>query len=132
MKNLLLYFLIILTSTVFGQTSFNDCAAICINDVVLVNDYSPRGQCTLKLDATGRLTVNTVNLSDNAIIPQKTISFKIAIRDAKTNTVWSFSEKTFTNLNVEKVLAKCKEADHIIILTTDQTFALPHNEILVQ
>ena len=56
----------------------------------------------------------------------------MAIEDAATKTLWLFSEETFKKIPVEKILAKCKKGDVIRLLTVDNTYALPHNEILVK
>ncbi len=131
-KLLFLIALCFATTTLFGQTAFNDCAAICLDKVALVNDYSPRGACEIELTAKGILTAYTVELSETAITPKKHIEFKIAIEDAATKTLWLFSEKTYKKIPVEEVLAKCKKGDVIRLLTIDNTYALPHNEILVK
>ncbi len=116
----------------FSQDAFNDCAAICLNKIALVKDYSPSSTCEIELEAKGTLTAYTVELSATAITPKKAIGFKIAIEDAATKTLWLFSEKTFKKIAVEDVLAKCKKGDIIRLVTVDNAFALPHNEILVK
>ena len=131
-KVLFIAALIFSTTPLFSQEAFNDCAAICLNKVALVKDYSPSGTCEIELEAKGILTAYTVELSETAITPKKAIRFKIAIEDATTNTLWLFSEKTFKKIPVEKILAKCKKGDVIRLLTVDNSFALPHNEILVK
>jgi len=124
--------LVFSTTTLFGQAAFNDCAAICLDKVALVKDYSPNSTCEIDQAATGTLTAYTVDLSETSITPKKLIGFKIAIEDAATKTLWLFSKKTFKKIAVEKVLAKCKKGDIIRLLTVDNSFALPHNEILVK
>ena len=131
-KGLLIIAFLLVTTTVFGQAAFNDCAAICLDRVALVKDYSPNSTCEIELSATGILTAYTVALSEQAITPKKAIGFKIAIEDATTKTLWLFSEKTFKKILVEEVLAKCKKGDIIRLITVDNAFALPHNEILVK
>ena len=131
-KVLFIAALIFSTTPLFSQEAFNDCAAICLDKVALVKDYSPRGTCEIELEAKGMLTAYTVELSETAITPKKAIGFKIAIEDATTKTLWLFSEQTFKTIPVEKVLAKCKKGDVIRLITVDNTFALPHNEILVK
>lgn len=120
------------TTTLLGQDTFNDCAAICLDKVALVNDYSPRGTCEIELTAKGTLTTHTVELSETAITPKESIGFKIAIEDSATKTLWLFSEKTYKKIAVEEVLAKCKKGDIIRLITVNNAFALPHNEILVK
>ena len=131
-KVLFLIALCFATTPLFSQAAFNDCAAICLDKVALVDDYSPRGACEIELTAKGILTAYTVELSETAITPKKNIKFKIAIEDAATKTLWLFSDKTYKEIPVETVLAKCKKGDVIRLLTVDNTYALPHNEILVK
>ncbi|MFK7932673.1 MAG: hypothetical protein AB8G22_04135 [Saprospiraceae bacterium] len=132
MKNLIICCLLFISASLFGQNAFNDCAAICLDKVALVKDYSPRSSCAIEQDATGKLAVYTVNISEKAITPKRNIDFKIAIRDAATKTIWMYSERTFETIAVEDILAKCKKDDHILLMTVDRSFALPHNEILVK
>jgi len=131
-KVLYIIALVFSTTVLWGQDAFNDCAAICLDKVALVKDYSPSGTCEVELTAKGILTAYTVDLSETAITPKKQIEFKIAIEDGNTKTLWLFSKKTFKKIQIEKVLAKCKKGDTIRLLTVDNSFALPHNEILVK
>ena len=116
----------------FGQTRFTNCAAAFLDNKMVVNDYSPTGHCEIKQNAAGELTVQTANLSPDNSIPTGKIGFKIAIRDGNTKTLISFSDKTFQQLDIKTVLAKCKPGDAIVLLTTNDEYALPHNEILVK
>ena len=131
-KGLLIIAFLLITTTVFSQDAFKDCAAICLDKVALVKDYSPNGTCEIEQNAKGILTAYTVHLSETAITPKQAINFKIAIEDAVTKTLWLFSEKTFQQIDVEKVLTRCKRGDVIRLITVDNAFALPHNEILVK
>lgn len=56
----------------------------------------------------------------------------VAIRDKNTHTMVMYSNKTYKELDIRKVLSKCNVGDHIVLLTTDHQYALPHNEILVE
>jgi len=132
MKNLIIFCLLFASTSLFGQNAFNDCAAICLDKVALVKDYSPRGTCEIRQKATGKLSVYTVNLSEKSIEPKRNIGFKVAIKDAATKTLWMYSERTFETVAVEDILARCNSGDHIILMTVDRSFALPHNEILVK
>ena len=132
MKNVIICCCLIFTTSLFSQKAYSDCAAICLNKVALVKDYSPSGICEVSLDGKGVLSVFTVALSERAISPQKPILFKIAIRDAETQTIWIYAEKTFETIDMEEILANCQKGDHILVMTVDQTYALPHNEILVK
>lgn len=132
MKKLFFFYFCLMTTALIGQESFNDCAAICLNKKAIVTDYSPRGICEMELDASGKLAVYTVELTETAITPKQYIGFKIAVRDVATKTIWLFSEETYQEIEVEKVLKQCKKGDTILLLTVDKAFALPHNEILVK
>ena len=114
-----------------AQESFTNCAAAFLDGKIVVDDYSPTGKCSLAADTKGELTVCTADLSPTSSIPVDKIKFRIAIRDGNTKTLWMYSGDTFTKVNIRKVLDKCKKGDHIVLLTTDNEYALPHNEILI-
>jgi hypothetical protein len=44
----------------------------------------------------------------------------------------SYSNKTYQEVDIKPLLAKCKPGDAIVLLTLDDRYALPHNEILVK
>ncbi len=119
-------------SSSFGQERFTNCAAAFLDGKIVVNEYSPTGHCEMLKSATGELTVQTADLSPEHCIPTGKIGFKIAIRDGNTKTLISFSDKTYKQLDIKPVLAKCKPGDSIVLLTTDDEFALPHSEILIK
>ncbi len=97
---------------------------------MVVDHYTDAGKCQLPATATGQLTVNTVNLSPTTSIPVNPIPFKIAIRDKATKTLTMYSDAVFRQVAVQRVLAKSHKGDHIVLLTLDNQYALPHNEIL--
>ncbi len=136
MNILKMLFLVAVTAatslTACGQTGFSNCAAAFLDTKMVVNDYSPSGHCEISKSASGELTVQTANLSSDGGVPTGKIGFKIAIRNGNTKTLLSFSDKTYKQLDIKTVLAKCKPGDAIVLLTTDDEFALPHNEILVK
>ncbi len=119
-------------SNAFGQKQFSNCAAAFVNSKMVVNDYSPTGHCEIAKSASGELSVQTANLSSDSGVPTGKIGFKIAIRDGNTKTLIAFSDKTYKQLDIKTVLAKCKPGDAIVLLTTNDEYALPHNEILVK
>jgi hypothetical protein len=125
-----LHFLALSPAT-FSQDSFTNCSAAFLDKKMVVNEYTPNGQCILSADAAGVLTVCTAELSPESSIPVDKLSFKIAIRDGNTKTLFSFSDSTYEQIDIGKVLSMCRKGDHIVLLTTDDRFALPHNEILV-
>lgn len=103
---------------------------------MIVEEYSTTAKAKISKDAIGWISARAVTLGDlakgekKAEITQK-IEFGVAIKDANTGTIVLFSPKEFKKIEAEKVLEKCKKGDTIIIMTTDNTYALPHNEILV-
>lgn len=123
----LLYF----AGTGLCQSPFNNCAAAFLDQKMVVNEYSPEGHCELSIDAKGVLTVQTADLSPEGGVPTGKTSFRVAIRDGRTKTVFSFSDKAFQEIDIRKLLSKCQKGDSILLLTTNNQYALPHNEILV-
>lgn len=115
-----------------AQELFTTCSAAFLGDKIIVDDYSPSGKCVLPADAKGVLTVCTTDSHDgNLIFAKAKIKFKIALRDSTSKTLIMFADKTFEQVDIQKVLAQCKKGDHIVLLTLDNKYALPHNEILV-
>lgn len=115
-----------------AQQSFNSCSAAFVGDKMVVDAYTPKGKCRLSPAATGTLTVQTVDLSPTKSKAVDKIDFKVAIRDKATGTLHQYSNETYRQVPVQQVLARCKKGDQIVLLTVDDRYALPHNEILVQ
>jgi hypothetical protein len=115
-----------------GQTSFNSCTAAFLNNKMVVDAYTPNGKCVLPVNATGNLTVCTVDLSPTKSKIIDKIPFRVAIRDKQTQTLLMLPMSNVKQVNLQSVLAKCRKGDHIVLLTVSNRYALPHNEILVQ
>ena len=113
----------------FAIANYSDCAAILYKGNLLVNEYSPEGKCKVEMGMEGTLTVATVQLSGAGGTPVKTIGFKVAIKNDRTNTLWMYSEKTLREVPLEDILKKCEKGDRIIFMTVDQRYSLPHHEI---
>ena len=128
----LILFYCVFIHPVFGQTAFNNCSAAFLNNKIVVNEYSPTGTCTLPIASTGKLTVCTADLSPTDSKAVDRLKFMVAIRDKNTKTMVMYSNKSYKELDIRKVLSKCNVGDHIVLLTTDDQYALPHNEILVE
>lgn len=112
---------------------YSDCAAIYIGDDMLVSEYSPQGKCTLASKTTGLLTVSTVSLSDEGSTRTLAIPFRVAIRHGETGTVYLLHQNDSVNsIKIKDVLAECQPGDDVLILTDDNRYSLPHNEISVQ
>lgn len=131
--HLIASFILSFSAFLFGETTtHNTCAAAFIDTKMMVDQYTPKGQCSLAANATGTLAVYTVELAPEKSQALEKISFKIAILDKQTQTLTMFSDKTFKQTDIGQVLRKCEKGDKIILLTTDAKYALPHNEILVK
>lgn len=115
----------------FAQKSFSNCSAAFLNNKMVVSEYTDKGKCEVSESTSGNLTVNTVNLSSAESKAVDKITFKVAIRDKNTGTLTMFSDAEYTAVDIKSILSKCKKGDHIVLLTLNAEFALPHNEILV-
>ncbi len=131
MKKSLPFIFCIITFFSFGQKHFSNCSAVFLNNKMLVNEYSPAGKCTVQITAKGNLTVNTVQLSSSESKAIEPILFQVAIKDKETGTQMLVSKEKLKQIEIQRVLEKCQKGDRIIILTLDDDYALPHNEILV-
>lgn len=132
MSILLLMASVALGTSAYSQQTFTSCSAAFVGDKMVVDAYTPTGKCQLATTATGTLTVQTVDLSPTASRAIDRIDFKVAIRDTSTGTLHLYSEETYRQVPVQQVLARCKKGDRIVLLTVDNRYALPHNEILVK
>jgi hypothetical protein len=128
---LMLYAQISLSQDYSNDDKYSSCSAVFLNDKMIVNEYSPEGKCKISKDATGEISAGEVSLGEKTEITSK-FSFGIAIKSRNTGTLMLFSKETYKKIDVQKVLAKCRKGDYIVILTTDDQYALPHNEILVE
>ena len=133
-SNLFASLLLSLVVSTFGysQQKFSNCSAAFLDNKMVVNEYTDKGKCVISASAKGQLSVCTANLSPKQSLPVDKLLFKVAIRDKSTKTMVMFSNENYKQLDIQKVLAKCKKGDHIVLLTTSDEYALPHNEILVQ
>ncbi len=127
-----LIFLCVLLTCGRAQDTFTNCTAAFLNNQMVVNAYTPEGKCVLPLTSTGTLTVCTVNLSPEAGMAVDKIKFSLAIRDHKTGTLMMYSPKSFTEIDIRQVLDRCQSGDHVVLLTHNNEFSLPHNEIEIQ
>lgn len=116
----------------FGQKVPQQCAAAFLNTQMLVNEYSPKGQCRLDLHSTGELTVQTVALSPTGSKALAAVAFKVAIRDKETNTLTLYSSADVVKVDVKEVLKRCRKGDSLVLLTLSDQYSLPHNKILIQ
>ncbi len=115
-----------------AQNKFSECSAIFLNQKMVVDDYSPNGKCLLKANAKGTLTVSTAIFENDKWRAEEQIGFKVTIKDGSTKTLLSYSEVSFTKIDIQTILSKCKKGDSILISVLKDKYALPHNEILVE
>ncbi|MBD2705216.1 hypothetical protein IC229_31635 [Spirosoma sp. BT702] len=135
MKNLrqllLIHACALLSNLCLGQQNFTNCSAAFLGNKMVVNEYTPTGKCSVPTTAIGELTVNTVNLSKTESKAVDRIPFSIAIRDKNTKTLVMYAREEFRQIPIERVLSKCRKGDSIVLITANEQYALPHNEILV-
>lgn len=136
MKKMIVVFMVAVISDSYGQDSFSSCSAVFLNDQMIVEEYSASSKAKISKDAQGWISAGAVSLGNVSKGEKKfeiteKIEFGVAIKDANSGTIILFSPKEFKKIEAEKVLAKCQKGDSIIIMTTDNTFSLPHNEIVV-
>ena len=110
-------------------TLYNDCAAILYKGDMLVDEYSPRGVCKLESGMKGMISVATVELTDKGGTPKINVGFMVAIENERTKTKYMYSNQVYQEIDLEDILKKCEAGDKIIIMTTDQKYALTHNVI---
>ena len=115
----------------FGQKSFSNCSAAFLNSKMLVDEYSPSGKCSISITQKGYLTVSTVELSSTVSKAVTPIMFQVAIKDKNTGTLVMVSKNKVQRIEIQNILEKCKKGDSIVLLTMNDEYSLPHNEILV-
>ena len=129
--------LLFIGANVAAQTrsdkDFNNCSAIFLDGKMLVDEYSTKGKCSVSLDAKGKLTLHPVELEeDGSAIPGEKIRFKVALRGKPGDTLMLFSEKTYTEIDISKVLSYCKPGESILLPTLEREWAVSHNVIFIQ
>jgi len=122
----------LVTTLSLAQTANQHCSAAFLGKRLLVNQYSPKGVCRMPSTATGSLSVWTVNLTEKETKPLTRIPFQVAIRDKETKTLQLVSKTAHKEVEVRQLLNRCRKGDHIVLLTLNQQYALPHNEIIVE
>ena len=132
MKKIIVFVLVILGSKCFAQQPFSNCSAAFLGDKMVVKNYSATEKAKISIKAKGDLTASTAEIGKNYSKSVNKFPFGIAIKDKNTGTLMLFSKETFMKIDVQKVLAKCKKGDSIVLLTLSNEYALPHNEILVE
>ncbi|MBE9462451.1 hypothetical protein ACFP1I_10565 [Dyadobacter subterraneus] len=124
-------FLLAIINPLFAQNKFTNCSAAFLNNRMIVTEYSNKGKSTVSGKSTGELTVCTAEIGPEKCKAVEKIVFKVAIRGKESKTLVMYSDETFKQINIQNILKKCKKGDSIVLMTTDDQYALPHNEILV-
>lgn len=136
MNHLKLIFLTTLLSfgplTASAQDSFSNCAAAFLDGRLIVDEYSPSGKSVLAASATGTFTVCTASLTETGGTPVDQIEFFVAIRDGNTGTLTMFTKKAVKEMDLVDIMSRCTAGDQLVVITTDEEYALPHNEIIIQ
>ncbi|NEU69244.1 hypothetical protein GK091_20320 [Spirosoma agri] len=120
-----------MSATCFGQQTFRICSAAFPNCQQIADQYIDKGRCTIPPTATSEFTLRTVTLSTTVTKAVDKIPFRVAIRDKATKTVVLPTKNKVKQIDVRNVRSKCRKDDRIVLLTPDDQYALPHNEILV-
>lgn len=134
MKNafyLICGFLLLVLTPSFSQNKFSNCSAAFLDDKMIVTEYSTKGKSAVAEKAKGELTVCTAEIGPTSTKAIEKISFRVAIRDKNSKTLVMFSDEKFETIDIQNILKKCKKGDFIVLMTIDNQYALPHNEILV-
>ncbi len=115
------------------REDFSSCAGAFLGKKLVVNEYTTTGTCVMAATATGELTLRPVFFTEGEDLKRgDKIPFKVAIRNGSTKTLLLWSEKTYRELDIQKVLKDCKKGDSVVLLTLDRQWSVPHPEILVE
>lgn len=131
MKKFIIFIFVLFCSKGFAQKTFTNCAAAFLDKKMIVSEYTDKAKASIGLTAQGELSVGTVSLSEKENKLIDNFAFSIAIKDKTTGTLMLFSKENYAKINIQKILSRCKKGDSIVILTLNNEYALPHNEILV-
>jgi hypothetical protein len=131
MKKIMIIIFVLFCSKSFAQKAFSDCPAAFLDKKMIVKEYSHKAKASISLSARGELSVGTVALSEKGNKLMDNFAFSIAIKDKATGTLMLFSKEHFAKIDIRKILSRCQKGDSIVILTLNNEYALPHNEILV-
>ncbi|MEM6343586.1 MAG: hypothetical protein AAF927_06880 [Bacteroidota bacterium] len=134
MKKVVMFFYAVLfVNLILAQSDFSNCAAVYLNDNMVITEYSPKGISKVSLSDKGSLQLRVVTAPDgNWRVSGSAQAFRVAIRDQKTGTLVMFGDKTYRRLEISEVLRKCKAGDHILILSTNRELGITGAEILVE
>jgi hypothetical protein len=131
MKKITILIFVLFCSKSFAQKAFTNCAAAFLDNKMIVGEYSAKAKAFISLSAQGELSVGTVALSEKENKLVDNFAFSVAIKDKETGTLMLFSKENYAKIDIRKILSRCHKGDSIVILTLNNEYSLPHNEILV-
>lgn len=108
------------------------CSVVCLGDSWIPESYERDAKTSIDLKGTGVISVHETNdISDKKDYNRKDfIEFKVAIFKKKFDSMVSFSDSSFTEINAQEILRKCEKGDQVvIILKNAEKFSLPHHRI---
>lgn len=114
-----------------SSLNYRNTAAILIDGQILDMDYFRENKPRVMKGMTGILTVASVSSSGGCSLPINNISFQVAIKNVRTNTMYIYTREQVMSLDIEALLKKCEEGDRIVIMPAEQQYALPRNEMWV-
>ncbi len=89
------------------------------------------GPLTLDFGNRGILSVATINRTTKEVLPTEPIGFKVGVRDYKSNTRWMYSEKTFYELDLNKLIINAEMGYELFFMVVDRKYSLSRNAVLV-
>jgi hypothetical protein len=131
MRKIIVLIFVLFCSKSFAQKAFTNCAAAFLDSKMIVGEYSAKDKAIISLSAQGELSVGTVALSEKENKLVDNFAFSVAIKDKETGTLMLFSKENYAKIDIRKILSRCHKGDSIVILTLNNEYSLPHNEILV-
>ncbi|MEL7531983.1 MAG: hypothetical protein AAFN10_11770 [Bacteroidota bacterium] len=133
MKKVVMFFCgVLFVNLVLAQSDFSNCAAVYLDNDMIITEYSPKGVSKVSLEDKGSLQLRIVNAPDgNWKITGSAQEFRVAIRDQKTGTLVMYGDQAYRRLELSELLAKCQAGDHILILSTNRELGITGAEILI-
>ncbi|MEL6649972.1 MAG: hypothetical protein AAFQ87_04120 [Bacteroidota bacterium] len=133
MKHLIIFFIgLCFGASLWAQGDFSTCAAVYLNDNMLISEYSPRGESKVSLNAQGQLRLRKIVApKDKWEVSGPSQEFRVAIKDKQTGSLVMLDDRRYRSLELSEILAFCEAGDKIMILATDRSLGIPGSEILV-
>ena len=117
-----------------NQKVNRSCSVVCLDDNWIPESYDRGAICAIKYESEGVISVHETNDVSDMKDYNRTdfITFRVAIHKKQLDTMISFSDETYSGLDVREVLAKSEKGDEIIIILVDaDKYSLPHHRITV-